>query len=289
MTHKCWMAVQGRRVYLALSSGGCGSTASTSSWGCSSASLTGHSLLRHHCRHNPMGAVVPQVGHIPQVELDEGRLRAPVGSLHNVLEAPGVGEHQGGSPCSDLMRPGHYPRQIRSRPRVGCRNHLRQPPRYTWMPDVLCIAFVPGDKEVAASRAKRAGPPPVNPQSPDRAKSTVFVIRAENGGKGLDMDDGGRVPWRLVLGQELGKEAERERSIWLWCNIGGQAAQGMHLTAPAAGGEGNEENRFQGKKFQWNFSNGLVWGKTKGREDQEKVPRWSTSGVPCIPDGRWAN
>ena len=119
MTHKCWMALQGRRVYLALSSGGCGSASWTGSWGCSSASSTRHSLLRHHCRHNAMGAVVPQVGHIPQVELDEGRLRAPVGSLHDVPEAPGVGEHQGGSPCSNLMRPGHYPWQIWSRPHVG--------------------------------------------------------------------------------------------------------------------------------------------------------------------------
>ena len=52
--------------------------------------------------------------------------------------------------------------------------------------------------------AKSTGPPPVNPQGPDGAKSTVFIVRAENGGKGLDMDDGGRVPWRLVSSQKDG-------------------------------------------------------------------------------------
>ena len=72
---------------------------------------------------------------------------------------------------------------------------------------------------MAAGRAKHVGQPPVNPQGPDGAKSTVFVVRAENGGKGLDKDDGGRVPWRLVFSQELRKETEGERSIWLRRNI----------------------------------------------------------------------
>ena len=81
------------------------------------------------------------------------------------------------------------------------------------------IAFVPGDEEAATGRAKSAGLPPVNPQGHDGAKSTVFVVRAENGGEGLDMDDGGRVPQRLVLSKELGKEPEGNRSIWLRCNI----------------------------------------------------------------------
>ena len=130
-----------------------------------------------------------------------------------------MGDDQGGSPRTDLMRSGHYPRQVSAPPRIGSGNHLRQPLRYAGRSDVLRIAFIPGDAEAATGLAKRVGPPPVNPQGPDGAKSTVSVVRAEKGGEGLDMDDRGRVPWRLVLSQELRKETEGNRSIWLGWNI----------------------------------------------------------------------
>ena len=130
-----------------------------------------------------------------------------------------MGKGQGGSLCADFMRPGHYPWQLESRPRIGSRNHLLQPPRHAGLPDVLRIAFIPGDEKAAIGRTKSAGLPPVDPQGPDGAKSTVFVIRAENGGEGLDIDDLGRVPWKLILSKELWKEMEGNRSVWLSCII----------------------------------------------------------------------
>ena len=62
VTHKCWMALRGRGVYLALGSSGRGSASLT---GRGSTSLTGDSVLGHHCRCNPVGAIVPHTGHIP--------------------------------------------------------------------------------------------------------------------------------------------------------------------------------------------------------------------------------
>ena len=47
----------------------------------------------------------------------------------------------------------------------------------------------------------------------------VFIFRAETGGGGIDMDDGRRVLWRLVLSQEHGKKKEGNRSIWFRCNV----------------------------------------------------------------------
>ena len=57
------------------------------------------------------------------------------------------------------------------------------------------------------------GPPPVKRQGPEGSKGADFVVRAESGGEGLDMDDRGRVPWRLDLSEELGKETVGNRSI----------------------------------------------------------------------------
>ena len=129
-------------------------------------------------------------------------------------------ECQGGSTCQHLMMPGHHPLQVCARPRRGSFNQLRRSPRPTGQSDVLRVAFIPGDEEAVTGRSKSSSPPPVNRQGPDGAKSTDFVVRAENGGKGLDMDDGGRVPWRLVLVEELVKETTvGNRSTWLRCHI----------------------------------------------------------------------
>ena len=223
MTYECWMALLGRRVYLA-----------PSSWGCSS--MAGCLLLDHHCRDYPEGAVIPQAGHVPQVKLGKGPGGLPVGNLKNVLEAPGMGKGQGGSPHMDLIRYGHYSPRVWARVRIGSWNQSCWPPRHGWS-DVLHVAFIPGDEEAATGHAKSVGLPPVNPQGPDGEKGTVFVVRAEDGGEGLDMDDKGRVPCRLVLSKELQKETVGNRSIWLRCNIWGQTAQGMHLTTFSARNE----------------------------------------------------
>ena len=207
MSHECW-----RRVYLA-----------PSSWGCSSAD--GHLLLGHHCRDYPEGAIIPQVGHVPQEKVGKGPGGPPVGNLQNVPEAPGMGEGQVGSLRTDLMRSGHYPPQVWARPHIGSWNHLRWPLRHGWS-DVLRVAFIPGDEEVAMGRAKSVGLPPINPQGPDGAKGTVFVVRAEDGGTGLDMDDGGRVPCRLVLSKGT-REGNGGKQIHL--------AQMQHLRANCSG------------------------------------------------------
>ena len=113
------MALLGRRVYLALSS-------------CSS--VTGHRLLSHQCRGYPEGAVILQVGHVPQVKLDKGSGGPLVGSLQNVPGAPGMGESQGESPCMALMGSGHYP-PSRSKPglaqagEITCASHRDAPNR----------------------------------------------------------------------------------------------------------------------------------------------------------------
>ena len=83
------------------------------------------------------------------------------------------------------------------------------------------VACIP-EEEAATGRAKSAGSPPINRQGPEGAKGADFIARAESGGEGLDMDDGGRVPWRLVLSKELGKETVGNRSIWLICHIEGK-------------------------------------------------------------------
>ena len=88
-----------------------------------------------------------------------------------------MGDDQGGSPRTDLMRSGHYPRQVSAPPRIGSGNLLRQPLRYAGRSDVLRIAFIPGDAEAATGLAKRVGPPPVNPQGPDGLKSTDSLVK----------------------------------------------------------------------------------------------------------------
>ena len=133
-----------------------------------------------------------------------------------------MGEGQRGSPCTHLMRPGHYPLQVWARPRIGSCNQLRWPTRPAGQSDVLRVACIPGEEEAATGCAKSAGPPPVNHQGPEGAKGTDFVVRAESGGERLDIDDGGRVPWRLDLSEELGKETVGNRSIWLICHIEGK-------------------------------------------------------------------
>ena len=117
---------------------------------------------------------------------------------------------------------GHYPLQVCARPRVGSCKQLRWPPRPAGQSDVLRVACILGDEEAATGCAKSTGPPPINRQGPKGAKGADFVVRAESGGEGLGMDDRGRVPWRLALSKELGKETVRNRSIWLICHIEGR-------------------------------------------------------------------
>ena len=122
---------------------------------------------------------------------------------------------------------------------------------------------------------------------PWRGKGTDFVVRAGNGGEGLDMDDGGRVPWRLLLSKESGKEMVGNRAIWLRCHIWGQTAQGMHLTTLSARGEDHEKHRSESeilKRNSWIGSYGARRRaeRTRKRSQMEYIwgylhPWWTLS------------
>ena len=79
-------------------------------------------------------------------------------------------EGHGGSPCTDLMRPGHYPLQVWAQPHIGSCKQLHWPPRPAGQSDVLRVACIPGEEEAATGCAMSAGPPPVKRQGPDGAR-----------------------------------------------------------------------------------------------------------------------
>ena len=117
-----------------------------------------------------------------------------------------MSEGQGGSPCTDLMRPGHYLLQVWARLRIGSCNQLCWPLRPAGQSDVLRIACIPGEEEAATGHAKSASRPPINRQGQEGAKGMDLVITADSGGAGLDMDDREGSPGDWLLARKSGRK-----------------------------------------------------------------------------------
>ena len=161
-----------------------------------------------------------------------------------------------------------------------------QPPRRTEPTDVMCIAFIPGDEGVVMGRAKSVGPPPVNPQGPDgpgqRVQSLSSGQRMEVRGLTWMTVEGSSGDWFLARNsgrkqREIdasGSDATSEGKLLRACTS-------LHLRPEAR----TMRSTVLRVRYLREISRIGLNGERCRVENQEKVPRWSASGVSRIHDG----